>query len=380
MTVDQSGPTAELSIPSNLEEPLPGDFPLYVSFSEDVKLGEDSDTGFLADYRLQAGDFTLTSGSVTGFLRFPGDLDQRRYTAVVDPGSLQGELVITLPAGVVQDAVGNPNEEASVTVRVDSVPPTVEITSRSSGYVLADEPFSISIAFSEEVSGFAADDISVTGGTLQADSVTTSDNTVWTATVTAGSEGETVKIDIAVGAARDLARSSNRAAQRFSIRAVNVPGDPRDLRLDEAADGTLVFSWLGPATNGGAPLLHYQYRYGPKADITTQESWTDWARTDSADTTSLAFSGLTNGVEYALELGVRNGLGFSKFVAASGTPNPKVTIESRSDDVPLSYLEGDAPAWFRLWREGDVSEPLTVPIEVQLVPAGTGVLGRIPLK
>ena len=252
-TVDQTGPTAVLSVSSSLGSPIPASFPFKITFSEPVKLGEDSDTGLLADILLQPSDFTLTTGTLRRLQKATNHEGDLKYSAIANPGAYDGEYTITLPAGVVQDAVGNPNMEATVSVAVDGVRPTVEITTRQGDYVQHGAQFDIRIEFSEAVQEFSESDIIVTEGTLVEDSLNTDDNIVWNAFVTAGSQGTTVKVDIPDRAARDAVRWWNTAAQRLSLQAVSLPSIPEDLILDQAREETLVFSWLGPESDGGAP-------------------------------------------------------------------------------------------------------------------------------
>ena len=256
--------------------------------------------------------------------------------------------------------MGNPNMEATVSVAVDGVRPTVEITTRQGDYVQHGAQFDIRIEFSEAVQEFSESDIIVTEGTLVEDSLNTDDNIVWNAFVTAGSQGTTVKVDIPDRAARDAVRWWNTAAQRLSLQAVSLPSIPQDLILDQAREETLVFSWLGPESDGGAPLVHYRYRYGPLPSELrlTEDGWTNWIETDSAATTSVTLTGLDDGVEYGFDLLVRNGLGSSKFVEASGIPNPRVTVVRSSSS---STFEGGTVT-FTLTREGDTAEALTVDI------------------
>ena len=106
--------------------------------------------------------------------------------------------------------------------------------------------------------------------------------------------------------------------------------------------------------------MHYRYRYGPLPSELrlTEDGWTNWIETDSAATTSVTLTGLDDGVEYGFDLLVRNGLGSSKFVEASGIPNPRVTVVRSSSS---STFEGGTVT-FTLTREGDTAKAMTVDI------------------
>ena len=95
----------------------------------------------------------------------------------------------------------------------DAVAPTVVITS-SESTITASSPFSVTITFSEEVTGFAVGDITVGNGT--AGNFATADNVVFTADITPTAAG-TVTIDVAAGVCTDAAGNENEAATQFSI-------------------------------------------------------------------------------------------------------------------------------------------------------------------
>ncbi|MGM0582297.1 MAG: Ig-like domain-containing protein [Bacteroidota bacterium] len=93
----------------------------------------------------------------------------------------------------------------------DTTPPTVEL-STSVNDTTNTTPFQITITFSEEVTGFTADDLSLTNGT--AGNLTTSNDTIFTADITATEDGE-VTVDLAEGLAEDLAGNLNTAANQL---------------------------------------------------------------------------------------------------------------------------------------------------------------------
>ena len=98
-------------------------------------------------------------------------------------------------------------------VAADTTPPTVAITSDASSPVTG--PFSITIAFSEPVTGFELADLVVGNGSA---SELQGTNASYTATIAPAASG-TVTVDIAVGAAEDGAGNQSVAAAQFSITA-----------------------------------------------------------------------------------------------------------------------------------------------------------------
>uniref|UniRef100_UPI002601C5F3 Ig-like domain-containing protein n=1 Tax=Maricaulis sp. TaxID=1486257 RepID=UPI002601C5F3 len=99
-----------------------------------------------------------------------------------------------------------------LTVDYDATAPGVAISSGASGTVGG--PFSVTIAFTEDVTGFAAGDIAVGNGAASDFSATSA--SVYTATITPAAD-DPVTVDVASGAAQDAAGNDSTAADQFSI-------------------------------------------------------------------------------------------------------------------------------------------------------------------
>jgi len=96
---------------------------------------------------------------------------------------------------------------------IDRTAPTVAISSGASE-PLNSLPFSVTITFNDDVTGFAVGDIAVTNGSASNLSVTTA-NRVWTADITPSSDGA-VLVNINAGAAQDSVGNDNTAATALS--------------------------------------------------------------------------------------------------------------------------------------------------------------------
>ena len=107
---------------------------------------------------------------------------------------------------------------------VDTTAPTVTITSAASEPVSG--PFSITVTFSEPVTGFELPDLVVGNGSA---SELQGTEASYTATVTPTASGA-VTVDIAAGAAEDSAGNPSVAADQFSITADPTPVDTRGHR------------------------------------------------------------------------------------------------------------------------------------------------------
>ena len=122
------------------------------SFSEDV-------SGFTADH------ISVTGGSKQES-SFSGSGDT--YSIVVTPtDAIQaGTLTVDVEAGVAIDAAGHSNTAATqFSQTFDTQAPSLSISSDTSGTANGDVTYTFS--FSEDVSGFSADHITVTGGSKQ---------------------------------------------------------------------------------------------------------------------------------------------------------------------------------------------------------------------
>ena len=80
----------------------------------------------------------------------------------------------------------------------------------------------------------------------------------------------------------------------------------------------IVLSWKTPS-NGGNPITSYQYRVSDDGGTTWSPDW-GTIPGSGANTTSYTVTGLTNGVEYTLEVRARNIEGVSRLARTTATP------------------------------------------------------------
>ncbi len=193
VTNDETQPTVTIS--SDANDPQSGAFTTTFTFSEDV-------TGFTSD------DISVGNGAASNFSITSATV----YTATITPVT-DGGVTIDVAADKAEDAAGNSNTAATqLSVTNDETKPTVTITSD------ANDPqsgaFTATFTFSEDVTGFTSDDISVGNGA--ASNFNATSTTVYTATITPGAEGA-VTIDVAADKAQDAAGNSNTAATQLSV-------------------------------------------------------------------------------------------------------------------------------------------------------------------
>ncbi len=116
------------------------------------------------------------------------------------------------------DALGNVGAVSGIlSITIDNTAPTVSITSTSSPGPTNDNPIPITITFNEEAENLKENEIAITGtanGTTG--DYASADSTTFTVNVTPGNDG-TVLVDLAAGAAFDLAGNSSPTATQLSI-------------------------------------------------------------------------------------------------------------------------------------------------------------------
>ncbi|NIY79925.1 hypothetical protein HCZ23_10660 [Celeribacter sp. HF31] len=185
-TADLTAPTPVVSLTDN----GPGNpYTATISFDEDVN-----------DFTL--GDITVTNGVASDLQT----VSAREYSATITPDA-DGTVTVSVPAGVATDAVGNDNIASNTeTTTADITRPTVTLDMPSG---LVNAPFTLTMTFSEEVTGVALGNILVSNGT--ASNLQQTSTTVYTATITPDADG-TVTVNFAENAVTDLSGLGNAAA------------------------------------------------------------------------------------------------------------------------------------------------------------------------
>lgn len=185
-TFDAVKPTVSLSAPAQVRGPVT----VTATFSEPV-------SGF------DVGDVVVTNGGISGF----AGADGRIYTWTLTPAA-SGVVTVGIAAGVASDDAGNTNAAASTLSRnADLIAPTVTLSTPAATAVRG--AFTVTIAFSETVGGFTADDLAVSGAGKGALTTVTA-NRVWTCALTplAATTGA-ITVQVAGGAASDAAGNAN---------------------------------------------------------------------------------------------------------------------------------------------------------------------------
>lgn len=153
-------------------------------------------------------DLSISGGTVGGFSDDGAGMFSFEITTTAD-----GTVTVDIAAGAATDSGNNATLEASqFTIVRDQMAPTPVITGPVGTTTM--DPFTVVIDFGETVTGFDTSDLTVVGATVT--SLVDDGNGAYTATVNASGDG-TVTIDIAAGAANDLAGNSSAAAAQYSV-------------------------------------------------------------------------------------------------------------------------------------------------------------------
>jgi len=288
---DQSAPSVVLS--SGATEPVVDAFTLTITFSEDV-------TGFeLADLVVTNADLSDLAG------------DGAVYTVVVTPSG-GSPVTVDLAADSAVDGAGNGNTAADTySIITDNTPPSLEIT------VPGEETegvFTAVFAFSEAVTGFVVDDISVSNGDLS--EFAAIDTTSWSVTVTPQTVG-TITLSVAAGAAADAAGNDSLAAEA-SLEAVAEPIEVAVVVAEDVEDPTEI-SATARVTNPGSQPVDFL--------VEVDVPWLDVdPRTGTIPSLgelelTISVNELANGLEAGTYTGTVTVINLSGGGAAAKTPN-----------------------------------------------------------
>ncbi|WP_394200854.1 putative Ig domain-containing protein [Shewanella waksmanii] len=189
--VDTNAPSVTLSGPSGIQS---GDFVVDIVFNENV-LGFDQ------------SDIAIVNGTIESF----NAIDAQNYQITVSAtGTLDVDLSVA--ASSAQDAAGNGNTVSNtLVISFDDEAPSVTI-SGPTGDVASS--FTATFTFSEDVTGFTKDDISVNNADLG--TLASSDAKTYSIGVTPTVQAA-VTLDVAANVAIDGANNGNLAATQYAV-------------------------------------------------------------------------------------------------------------------------------------------------------------------
>ncbi|MEK7793741.1 MAG: Ig-like domain-containing protein, partial [Candidatus Hydrogenedentota bacterium] len=195
---DSVAPTASISS-TQASPTMNGSIPISVTFSESV-------TEFVV------GDVAVTNGTKSGFTGSGAS-----YSLTVTP-TAQGVVTVNVAGATALDTASNNNSASTqFSVTFDSVQPGVSMSSAATDPANA-TPISVSVAFTESVTGFTSGDVVVTNAVLGGFA---GSGASYSFNLTPSGQG-LVTASIGAGLAQDGAGNTNTAAVQFSRTFDNV--------------------------------------------------------------------------------------------------------------------------------------------------------------
>ena len=235
--VDTRAPTVS-SITSDATHPTKDAFTVTIIFSEAV-------TG------LTANEIAVTNGTGSNLAGTGAS-----YTLDIEPNAnLEGDVTVRVPANAALDAADNGNVQGSETFAVDTRAPTVVSIASGATHPTKDA-FTVTITFSEEVTGLTSGEIAVTNGTGSNFAGTGASYTL-DIEPNANLEGE-VTVRVPANAALDGADNGNvQGSETFAVdtrapvfQSAAVDGATLTLSYGEALDGNSTLG-VGDFTAAG---------------------------------------------------------------------------------------------------------------------------------
>ena len=325
--VDNTAPTVTITSDA-LTNTNTTPIPITFTFSESV-------TGFVI------GDITVGNGTAGNF-----NGSGTTYTADITPSG-DGSVTVDVAAIVAQDIAGNNNTAATQLSRTyDTTAPTVTITSVAPINTNT-APISVTITFSESVTGFVIGDITVVNGTAGNFS---GSGTTYTTDITPNAQGA-VTVDVAANAAQDAAGNNNTAANQLSrTYDTTAPTAPTVTSVAASTnDTTPEWTWA----SGGGGNGTYRYKLD-NSDLTSGATETSTASYTPA--TGLSEAAHTLYVQECDEAGNWSVSG-SKAVTIDVTA-PTVTITSvaltntNTTPIPITFTFSESVTGFVI---GDIT-------------------------
>jgi hypothetical protein len=284
VTYDATAPTVVISGASGV---VNGPFTATFTFSEVV-----------GDF--VAADVTLTNATPGAFVT----VSQTEYRLEVTPAAL-GQVTVTVAANSAHDAATNGNPQSTLSVNYQDSVPTLSLQ----GPALATGSFTLTLEFSETVTGLEETDITVANGSVQQ---LTGSGALYSAEILPATLGSVVSISVAAGAVKDLSGQDNQAAMLMvftnnngsvGISGLAVEGQVLSAQVNDADgidDATQVYQWLSDGNPVGSAATYTIVAGDVGHSISLQVSYTDDLGRDE-QWTSAATGTVISIQQYALD-------------------------------------------------------------------------------
>ncbi len=226
-SIDKIAPTVTLS--STTSDPTNGVITVTATFSKSV-------TGF------DSSDVTVTNATVSAVVG-SGTTYAFNVSPTIASGST-GTVTIDVNASSAQDGAGNNSSVSNtLTYSIDKQAPTVSISSVSPDPTSSS--VTVSVSFSENVTGFDSSDLTITSGTVSSVAGSGSSYTVVVAHSIGSQTTGTLSIQVAASGATDAAGNANTASNTLT-RSIDTRGP--SVTLTSASASTVTGSFGVTAT------------------------------------------------------------------------------------------------------------------------------------
>ncbi|AUY10648.1 retention module-containing protein [Aeromonas sp. ASNIH2] len=245
-----------------------------------LTVGETSDVTFTFSEKVtgfELGDLTVVGGTVTGLTTSDGG---KTWTGTFTPTpGFEGTASVTVHEGSYTDLAGNAGTGGSDTAGADIKAPSV-IVNIVDDKLTVGETSDVTFTFSEKVTGFELDDLTVVGGTVT-DLKTTDGGKTWTGTFTPtpGFEG-TASVTVNEGSYTDLngnAGTGGSGTAGADIKAPSVIVNIVDDKLTVGETSEVTFTFSEKVT--GFELDDLTVVGGTVTDLKTTDGGKTWTAT-----------------------------------------------------------------------------------------------------
>ena len=208
------------------------------------------------DFTMEDVTLTGTAGATTATVTGSGST----YNVAVSGMTGTGTVMASIPAGVVTDGSGNLNPASTSTdntVEFDITNPTVTINQAVGQADSANaSPINFTVVFSEVVSGFTTEDVTLSGTAGATTATVTGSGTTYNVGVSGMTDMGTVTANIAAGMTTDAADNSNEASTSTdntvfydTLQAESIPAMSSPIVGSTLAGDTETFIWRANTTN-----------------------------------------------------------------------------------------------------------------------------------
>ncbi|ABM04554.1 hemagglutinin/hemolysin-related protein [Psychromonas ingrahamii 37] len=280
-----------------------------------------------------ANDVTLTGGTKGTFT----EVSASQYTLVVTPdANSTTNMTVNVAADIAKDTAGNNNLVATESVQaVDTVIPTVTITDNTTGTAIGEVIYTFN--FSEAMSGFTANDVTLTGGTKG--TFTEVSASQYTLVVTPDANSTTnMTVNVAADIAKDTAGNNNLVATE-SVQAVDtvIPTVTITDNTTGTAIGEVIYSFNFSEAMSGFTANDVILMGGTKGTF-TEVSASQYTLVVTPDANSITDMTVNVAADIAKDPAGNNNLAATESVQAVDTVIPTVTISDNTTGTAIGEV------------------------------------------